>query len=288
MFLLYRNQGERRYGLEPILPYPRAAWEFQFITEGRCSMLLRDRHALRHVPLAGPVLCITGPECVYGWGGQPTDVCKATIFHFDEADFTLRSIVGQTGYRHLRFSRSEIPHIQSLYDRCAEVRRAIGTSPPEAKKRAGFIAPLIYSIVAGELTLFFLRHIPKAELGPAPNFGESKVTEALAWYEANLFRSPNISDVAYAVHLSPTHLRRLFHKIRGISPQAAFTRVQFERVKWLMRNPEMTLDRISESCGFGSASAFSRAFKVEFGTSPKEYRAQLDRITSADQKGSHA
>ena len=272
MFLLYRNQGERRFGLHPISPYPRKAWEFQFILEGQCSLVIQENGVNREERLLGPVLAITGPDCVHGWGGRSEDLCKVMIFHFDEADFTLRTIVGLNGNRKLRFSQEEIPAIQGLYDRCAEVRRAIGTSPPEARKRAGYFAPLIYNIVAMELTLFFLKHIPKAELGPVANFGESKVTEALVWYETNLGRSPKITDVAHAVHLSSTHLRRLFHRVRGMSPQAAFTRIQFERVKWLMRDPNLTIERIGESAGFGSASAFSRAFKSEFGVSPKRFR----------------
>lgn len=275
MFLLYRNQGKRRFGLEPIPPHPRWAWEFQIITEGTCSLLIREKGVTREEPLVGPVMVIAGPECEHGWGGRPPDDCKVIVFHFDEIDFAVRSVVENTGYRCLKFSSSELPLLQSLYDRCAEARRAIGTSPPEAKKRAGFFEPLIYSIVATELTLFFLRHIPRAELGPAPNFSESKVTEALAWYEANLFKNPHISDVARAVHISSTHLRRLFHKIRGLSPQAVFTELQFKRVKWLMRDSGMTLEQIAESTGFGSASAFSRAFTKEFGLSPKEYRRSL-------------
>jgi transcriptional regulator GlxA family with amidase domain len=39
-----------------------------------------------------------------------------------------------------------------------------------------------------------------------------------------------------------------------------------------MRDPAMTLERISESTGFGSASAFSRSFTKEFGIPPKTYR----------------
>ncbi len=277
MFLLYRNQGERRFGLHPISPYPRNAWEFKFVLEGQCSLVIQENGVNRDERLLGPIFCITGPDCVHGWGGKPEDACMVLIFHFDEADFSLRTIVGTNGHRKLRFSQEEIPALQALYDRCAEVRRAIGTSPPEARKRAGFFAPLIYNIVAMELTLFFLKHIPKTELGPVANFGESKVTEALVWYETNLSRSPSISDVSSAVHLSSTHLRRLFHRVRGMSPQTAFTRVQFERVKWLMRDPNLTIERIGESAGFGSASAFSRAFKMEFGASPKTYRESLHR-----------
>jgi len=275
MFLVYRNQGERRFGLQPIAPYPRGVWEFQFMTGGECSLLLRKENGSREERLSGPTMAITGPDCVHGWGGDPSDVCQAIIFHFDEVNFTLRTMIGPGGYRLLPFSAAEIPFLQSLYERCGEARRAAGTSPPEVKKRAGFFEPTLYGIVALELTLFFLKHVPRSEIGPAPNYGVTKVTEAMAWYEANLARSPHIADVAHAVHLSPTHLRRLFYQIRGASPQAVFKQMQFDRVKWLMRDASMTLERIGESSGFGSASAFSRAFKMEFGVSPRVYRETL-------------
>lgn len=273
MFLLYRNQGPREYGKTPIYPHPRKTWEFQTFVRGECSFLVQEGAKLREERLRGPVMVISGPECVHGYSGSASDACYATIFHFDEADYVIRTIVGQYGYRVLRFPASELPMIQELYDRCAEARTAIGTSPPEAKKRAGFFEPRIYSIVALELTLFFLRHIPRAELGPTPTFSEAKVSEALAWYEANLASAPTIADVALAVHVSSTHLRRLFHEIRGISPQEALTQVQFNRAKWLMQDSNMSLERIAESTGFGSASAFSRAFKAEFEMPPSAFRA---------------
>lgn len=275
MFLLYRNKGERWYGREPIQPYLRETWQFQFFLEGESDLILREEGTTRTERLIAPVVVVTGPQCNHGWGGRPTDHCLNLIFHFDEIDYAVRTIVGNAGYRKLRFRSSEIPFLQALYDRCAEARKAIGTTPLEVQRRAGFLEPLIYRVVASELALFFLRHLPKSEMGTPANYGETKVNEAMAWYEANLQLSPNIADVARAIHLSPTHLRRLFHKIRGVSPQSAFTHVQFERAKWLMRDPEMTLEQIGESAGFGSGSAFSRAFKAQFDTSPRDYREQM-------------
>lgn len=275
VFLLYRNQGERRYGQRPIFPYPRGTWEFQFILSGSCFRVIRENDVNRDERFLGPMLSLTGPDCHHGWNGKDTDVCHAIIFHFDEVDFAVRSIVGTNGCRKVRFAKEEIPHLQSLYERCAEVRRAIGTTPDEVIKRAGFLEPLTYSIVAAELNLFFLKHVPKSELGTTPYFSERKVREALAWYEAKLSSNPTMAEVAQAVHISPTHLRRLFHKIRGASPQEAFTEIQFKRVKWLMRDSSITFEQISEICGFGSASAFSRAFSKKFGISPKQYRQTL-------------
>lgn len=287
MFLFYRNQGERRYGELPIQPYPRGQWEFQFFLEGECDLVVQQNGALKSERLYSPVLVLSGPECVHGWGGRKGDRCQNMIFHFDEAEYSVRSIIGPGGYRKVPFQATEIPALQRLYDRCGEARKRLGTTPLDVQKRAGFLEPLIYQIVAAELTLFFLKHVPKAEWGAPQNYGASKVKEAMAWYEANLSNAPNIADVARAIHLSPTHLRRLFHKIRGISPQNAFTHVQFERAKWLMKAPETTLEQVAESAGFGSASAFSRAFKSEFGISPREFRqkhqAKSARLSASGQ-----
>ncbi len=277
MFLLYRNRGERRYGQSPILLHPRNSWSFQIIVEGSCSMLISESDAVREKRLLGPVFTVAGPGFVHGWSGRKADVCEVMIFHFDEAEYALRSVVGKAGFRCFRMPAEDLPAFHTLYDRCNEVRKSPGFATPDARRRAGFFAPLIYGIVALELTLYFLRHIPRAELGPTPDFGTNKVAEALAWYEANLASGPNILDVAHAVHLSQTHLRRLFHKVRGMSPQAAFTRVQFDRAKWLMRSLAMPLERVAESAGFSSASAFSRSFKKECGVPPKIFRANLPR-----------
>jgi len=302
MLLLYRIQGERRYGIKPFPPHRRKAWAFQIILEGTCSLLVREDNVTREERIKGPVLAIAGPDCAHVWSGREDDYCKVMAFHFDQADPILCSVIGQSGHRCVDLSESDLLTLQALYDRCNEVRRAVGfmsarvhasykenaanvspkeTQPPrislDTSKKAGFFAPLIYGVVSRELTLLFLKHISRSELGPAPDFGESKVAEALAWYEMNLASGPNIQEVASAIHISPTHLRRLFHKVRGMSPQAAFTRVQFERAKWLMRDLAMPLERVAENSGFGSASAFSRTFTKEFGISPKMHRLKMQK-----------
>ena len=277
MFLLYRNRGERRYGLFPLAPHPRNGWAFHINVEGNCLLRIHEADAVREKRLHGPVFTVAGPDCVHGWDGRKTDVCQVMVLHFDEAEYALRTIVGKAGYRCFRMPPEDLAAFEILYERCSEVRKSPGFATPAARRRAGFFAPLIYGIIARELTLYFLRHVPRAEIGPTPDFGTNKVAEAQAWYEANLATGPNIQDVAHAIHLSQTHLRRLFHKVRGMSPQTAFTRVQFDRAKWLMRSLTMPLERIAESTGFSSASAFSRSFKKEFGVTPKAFRAKLPR-----------
>jgi AraC family transcriptional regulator len=301
--LLYRIQIERRYGEYSFPPHKRKAWAFQIILDGTCSLLIRKGDRVLEEHIKGPILCVAGPDCVHVWSGKPEDRCNVMVFHFDQADPILCSVLGQDGYRYIRLSKADIPLLQSLYNRCNQVRRTPGfttkrvresykknavnlsnaTVPPrialDAGQKAAFYAPLIYDIVSKELTLLFLKYIPRADLGNTPDFGDSKVAEALAWYGVNLPNGPSIQEVAAAIHVSPTHLRRLFHKVRGMSPQAAFTHLQFERSKLLMKDRSMSFERVAENSGFGSASAFSRTFKKEFGISPKQYRMKLNQTT---------
>ncbi|MES2310150.1 MAG: AraC family transcriptional regulator [Verrucomicrobiota bacterium] len=275
MFLLYRNLGDRRLGLHPIAPHPRKAWEFEFIISGNCSLLLRKNDKTIEKRLQGPVLCLTGPNCVHGWGGKPTDACKVIVFHFDEVPFAIRSAIPSDSHKLIHFSPNKIKFLKNLYDRCTEARKKIGTTPPEAKKQAGVFQPLVYNIIGTELSLFALKHFLQEDLKPTANIHQIKVDEALSWYEANLAHTPSVQDVARAIHISATHLRRLFVKILNQSPQHAFTDIQFNRVIWLLRDLSLSIDQVAENSGFGSGSAFSRAFKSRYGTPPGSYRQKL-------------
>jgi AraC family transcriptional regulator len=269
MLLTYCNDGKRTYAADHpskhySYPHWRKEWAFQFTLSGSCIRINRENNVTHEDPVTGPVVSVSGPDCIHGWRAKTNDSCTVLIFHFDDADYNLRHVIGNTGYRLAAFPAKDIPQIQELFDRCIQARR-----------KHDFSSPIIYHIVSLELTAYFLGLLPRTEVSGGGDFGENKVIEALAWYKVNLSRGPHIEEVAHAVHLSSTHLRRLFHKVWNMSPQQAFTRAQFERARELMLDHTIALERIAESAGFGSASAFSRAFKAEFKMSPKTYRLNL-------------
>lgn len=269
MLLGYCNDGKRLYdpghpSKHYVYPHTRKDWAFHFILSGNCIRVNRENKVTKEEPMTGPMVSVSGPECIHGWSAKPNDICSVLIFHFDDADYNLRQVIPRTGYRSMPFPASEIPRLRGLFERCIQTRR-----------RHDPLASMIYEIVSMELTVFFLSLLPRTEVAPNVDFSESKVMEALAWYKANLSRGPHIEEVAHAVHLSSTHLRRLFHRVWRMSPQQAFTHAQFERARELMLDPIISLERIAESAGFGSASAFSRAFKTEFGVAPKIFRAKM-------------
>ncbi|MDR1191239.1 MAG: AraC family transcriptional regulator [Verrucomicrobiales bacterium] len=265
MFLLYCNEGERRYGGDHrVLMHSRKEWAFQFILSGMCTLQTREKGGVRERRLEGPVLVVSAPGTMHAYGGEAGDRCEVLVFHFDEAYYHLRHLLRDGGQRVVQIYAGELRLARELYRRCRE-----------AKRRTDILAPLVYEVAALELTTMLFRQLPKTELNKTTDFAANKVAEALAWYQVHLARGLNIQEVADAVHVSATHLRRLFHKIRRVSPREAFTRVQFERAKELMLDSGYSLEAVAEATGFESASAFSRAFKKEFGVAPKVYRSAL-------------
>jgi len=263
MYLLYFSEGSRAYGKRPIVPHSRKRWAFQINLGGSCTLLVQEGGEPRHLRIEGAWATVAGPECVHAWVGHPEDCNEVAVFHFDEVSPLLESVVGRKGWRAFRITETEVRMVRQWAERCREAL---------AERH---LAQQIFQIVGGELSLMVLKTIPKSELGPSPDLAELKVAQAIAWYTTRLASGPTIGEVAEALHLSPAHLRRLFHRATQRSPQAVLSRVQFERAIELMRDPRITLEQVAENAGFGSASAFSRAFRAAYGVPPVVYRRQL-------------
>lgn len=81
-----------------------------------------------------------------------------------------------------------------------------------------------------------------------------------------------ITDLAEAVHLSPSQLRRVFTEAYGKSPIAYLTMVRAERMAELLRTTEDPIAVIAASVGWGDPDFAARQFRRGVGVSPSEYR----------------
>lgn len=87
----------------------------------------------------------------------------------------------------------------------------------------------------------------------------------------------NLREVAAHVQLSEEYLARLFKQATGQTVFDYLRRARFDQARTLLSSSELNVTEISQRCGFGSVSAFSRSFKRELGLSPSEYRDQTLR-----------
>ena len=140
--------------------------------------------------------------------------------------------------------------------------------------------------LAGQ-TLEFVQHgdLP-SNSSAAPPSSEARVTRALRMIESEIHGGPDtgtndleIENLAAEAGLSPYHFLRMFERMTGTTPHQYILRMRLrEAALRLADSPEKVLD-VALDCGFGDVSNFNRAFRTEFGVSPRAYRKQAEKPT---------
>ncbi|MFY8099845.1 MAG: GlxA family transcriptional regulator [Allorhizobium sp.] len=80
-------------------------------------------------------------------------------------------------------------------------------------------------------------------------------------------------SMARLAGVSPRHLDRLFAEHLGISFLACYRKIRLDHARRLLEQSPLSLSELAFATGFSSASHFSRAFKEQFGVTPKSARA---------------
>ncbi len=82
----------------------------------------------------------------------------------------------------------------------------------------------------------------------------------------------HLNHLAEIACLSPYHWHRVYRGLKGESIVATVRRLRLHRAATQLANSKMPLGRIVEKSGYGSTSAFSRAFSAQYGMPPAKYR----------------
>lgn len=72
--------------------------------------------------------------------------------------------------------------------------------------------------------------------------------------------------------IHPVHLCRDFSRYFGCTPTHYIRKVRIEKSLTLLHDPNLSLCSIAYHCGFADQSHFIRAFRVQMGCSPGQYR----------------
>lgn len=82
-----------------------------------------------------------------------------------------------------------------------------------------------------------------------------------------------VQEIAAAVDLSARQLERLFAKYLHASPSGYYLKLRLDRARALLMQTTMPILDIAVSCGFASASHFSRCYRALYGHKPSDERA---------------
>jgi AraC-like DNA-binding protein len=101
-----------------------------------------------------------------------------------------------------------------------------------------------------------------------------EMQEARARIEATALQPFNLRDVAEGMRMSPVQLTKKFSKAFGETPIRYVTALRVEAAKKLLRETGLTLEQISERCGYPNGFYLNRVFVRQTGQTPSQYRKQ--------------
>ena len=111
-----------------------------------------------------------------------------------------------------------------------------------------------------------------ARPGRTPLNAEARVTHTIRTIDRHPHSGLSLARLAREANLSPYHFLRTFQRVTGITPHQYVLRARLrDAATRLVCEPDKVLDVALDS-GFGDVSNFNRAFRTEFGVSPRAFR----------------
>lgn len=149
---------------------------------------------------------------------------------------------------------------------------------PNAERIGYEAAEALDSLMRGEALDWTERIIPPTGVVTRQStdvlaIDDSQVAAAVRLIRQKACSGLSVAEVLKEVPLSRSVLERRFRKHLGRSPQAEIRNVQLKRVKQLLRESDLTLDRIAALTGFEHPEYLSVFFRRELGQTPGSYRA---------------
>jgi len=115
------------------------------------------------------------------------------------------------------------------------------------------------------------------------NKQHTALNRVLDHIQSNLEGDLAVAQLAEICHLSEFHFQRVFKEYTGEPVHGYVLRLRLEQAAEMLRSdPERPITQVAGDVGFGTASAFAKAFKKFFDLSASQWRQAHQRSVSPD------
>ena len=118
----------------------------------------------------------------------------------------------------------------------------------------------------------FVNEIPDKNTGWLAGARDPIIGKALAYLHEDPSHDWTVEELAHTVGLSRTRLAERFRQLIGDSPIAYLKKWRLKVGAEALLSSEKSVSEIAAAVGYGSESAFNRAFKLEYSTPPAQFR----------------
>jgi transcriptional regulator GlxA family with amidase domain len=108
---------------------------------------------------------------------------------------------------------------------------------------------------------------------PVPSLpADDPIGRTVDWVITHLDEQMTVDDMAARAMLSPRSFARRFRAATGTTPMQWLLRQRVLHAQRLLETSELSVDRVADRCGFGTATALRAHFRRIVGTTPTAYR----------------
>lgn len=141
----------------------------------------------------------------------------------------------------------------------------------------------------GHLYLFLdylLRSAADEQLEHGSKLREFYIHEALTYIEHNFQNEITIEDIAGVCGLNRTYFGKIFKEALGKTPQEFLLNYRMLKAAELLKLTSLSIGDVGLAVGYANQMHFSRAFKNNYGISPREWRYQnhINNTVNSDEE----
>lgn len=235
-------------------------FEFEYLKKGK---ILYEVNGVSFTLTAGDAFAVSPADLHKITIDEPIELYNLCIL-YREAAPTIQKLI----------SAVKFPFISNPHDDiCKSIESCFISAASELENSQSFDADALSSYIAIELINLF--RSMKAIRCEERSYAYIHVAKAMKFISENLCEPITLDMVSRHVNLSTNYFSKIFTEINGRGFLKYLTDERIALSKKMLELSDMSILDISYSCGFGSFSAFSRAFKTITGISPSEYRKAL-------------
>ena len=204
----------------------------------------------------------------HGGGGEVTRlVCGFMVFEPRMSGVVLSGLP-----KILKVHLSDGPSSQWIRD---SIRFAVGED--SGGDGSGLVVAKLSEALFVETLRRFVNGLAEDQIGWVAGARDPVIGKALAHLHADPAREWTVEQLARQVGLSRTRLAERFRQFIGDSPIAYLKKWRLKVGAEVLLTTENSISEIAAAVGYGSESAFNRAFKLEYQTPPAQYRRDHKR-----------
>ena len=115
----------------------------------------------------------------------------------------------------------------------------------------------------------------KAQLELQQNNSKLQITSKIKKYMDDHYSQQfTLAELAQEFHMHPVYMHRKFKKDVGMTPLQYLKQIRLSKAKAYLLTTDLSVDDISERCGFCNSSYFIKVFKGQMACTPYQFRNQ--------------